>query len=131
MSRVYLDTDILLALLKPRDFHKDFALSVVSSRGRNRCISAISLVELAIVAKRDLGEKDSLGLQARLGQLIPNLRVIPLSQTHVHRSDELRVRYGLGIFDSIHAAICLCEGLEMASTDEAFLRVQGLRMLKP
>jgi predicted nucleic acid-binding protein len=127
---VYVDSDIFYALLKPSDFNRDLAQRIARDSGTAKVTSVMTLVELAIVAKRDLGEPDSLGLKRRIKSLVPRLRILPLTCAQMARSDGLRTRYGLGIFDAVHASVCLEQDGLMASSDEAFDRVAGIRRVK-
>lgn len=123
---IYLDADVLLALIKDKDFNKPYALLVLESK-EEKSTSTITLLELEIVLKREAGNDASINFMNAIKNLINNLKIFEFNSSHFEKSLLLREKHGLGIFDSIHAAICLTEGLKMASTDRAYNLVSGLK----
>lgn len=121
-----MDTDVLYALLKKDDFQKPYALNILRQDDR-KYTSSVTLLELEIVVKRELGDAVSLGLKAWLTRQLPELKILSFTGLHFEKSLELREKYGLGIFDAAHAAICLQEDGVMASTDHVYDRIPGLR----
>lgn len=126
---MYLDVDVLYALLKENDYHKEYALRVARAPGR-KYTSIIALVELEIIVKREISDTMSLSINQIVTRLLPNLKIISLENEHFVKSLELRTKYGLGIFDSLHVAVCLSQDKEIASTDHAFTRIPGLSIVK-
>lgn len=125
---MYLDVDVLYALLKDRDYHKEYAQKVVSEK-EVKVTSSVSLLELEIVVKRELGDAHSLNLTRWVERLVPGLKIIAFSHNQFEKSLELRAKHGLGIFDAVHAAVCLERGGRMASTDKAYARIPGIRIV--
>ncbi|HLD76236.1 MAG TPA: PIN domain-containing protein [Candidatus Norongarragalinales archaeon] len=126
---MYLDADVLYALLKRDDFQKPYALNILQKKDR-KYTSTVTLLELEIVVKRELGDAMSLGLSDWLKRRIPDLRIVPFSRPDFEKSLTLREKYGLGIFDAAHAASCLNDDGVMASTDHVYDRIPGLARVK-
>lgn len=122
---MYLDVDILMALIKERDFHKGYAEYVCSLPGE-KYTSAISLVELEIVIKREINNEMSMNVLEILLRVLPKLRIIPCDKNIFQKSLVLRREYGLGIFDSLHAATALQNDKKIASTDHMYKKVKEL-----
>ncbi len=126
---MYLDVDVLYALLKEKDFHREYAERIASSKG-GKVTSSVSLLELEIVVKRELGDEKSLEIDEWARKIVPGISILAFTEKQFKKSLELRKKFGLGIFDSVHAAVCLEKGGQMASTDRAFDRVPGIRRVK-
>ena len=126
---MYLDVDVLYALVKEKDFHREYAERIAASKGA-KLTSSVSLLELEIVVKRELGDEKSMDIGKWVGVLIPGLGIEAFSEKQFESSLALRKKFGLGIFDSVHAAVCLENGGLMASTDRAFARIPGIRIVK-
>lgn len=127
---MYIDSDLIFALLKPSDRHAFFAKSIISSQDP-LYTSIVTLLELEIVAKRELSDYLSQNILDLVYEKIPNLSVLPFYGASFAKSLELRKKFALGIFDSIHAAVALSKDKKIASTDTAFDRVSGLNLTSP
>jgi len=68
-----------------------------------------------------------------LGRLrrIRNLEILPSTADVLEKAVELRKASTLGIFDSIHAAVCLSKREKLVSTDPIFDGVKGLVRIDP
>ncbi|MBI4043511.1 MAG: PIN domain-containing protein [Candidatus Diapherotrites archaeon] len=127
---MYVDSDVLFALLKPNDRHYSFAAYVCALKDRFYC-SAAALMEVEIVVKREISDYASQHVLEALKQKMPSLNIVSLDQKTFLKSQELRQQLGLGIFDSIHAATALAKDKRMASTDHIFDHVRGLECIRP
>ncbi len=127
---MYLDTDILIALLFPDDHLHDFALEVLHHDERPYT-SSLALVEIGFVFEKRMKGLPSARVLDELRTLIPHLEVLPLAEPVVSQGFALRETYGLTLFDSIHVATCLSRDAHIASSDRAFQRVQGLVVYAP
>lgn len=127
---MYLDTDVIYALLKPSDRHFAFAKKIVSS---NETIysSVVMTLELELIVKREISDYLSQNILDAVLKKVPALSIVPLDKKIFAKSLELRQVFGLGIFDSLHAATALFHDKKIASTDEAFDRIAGLKRIKP
>ena len=124
----YLDAGVLYALMKERDFNKPYAEKIASLKTK-KCTSAVTLLELEIVIKREISNSLSLGVSKWARRAVPGLKIIPLTSGQFEKSLHLRLDYGLGIFDAVHAAAALDAGGEIASTDRVFDRIPGLKRI--
>lgn len=125
---MYVDTDILYALLKPNDRHLEFAKKILASN-EAPCTSAITLVELEIVVKRELSDFLSQNILDAVLEVAPSLKILELNQKILKKSLELRQKFGIGVYDSIHAATAIAKGKKIASTDHIFDRIKELKRI--
>lgn len=88
------------------------------------------LVELEIVVKRELSDEMSKHTHQIFMEKFQKVKIMPFNEKIYKKSQELRKRFDLGVFDSIHAATALLEDGKIASTDSAYDRVQGLTRTK-
>lgn len=126
---MYLDSDVLYALMKKDDHQRPYALKVVQQQTR-KYTSTVTLLELEIMVKRELGDALSLAVSKWIKKLLPDLKVVSFSSNDFEKSLQLREKYGLGIFDAAHAATCLNNDGVMASTDHIYDRIPGLLRVK-
>ena len=122
---MYVDTVLLVAILKPNDRHKSFSEQIINSK-ENLYTSAATLIELEIVVKREISDFLSKSILTIIAEKIPRLKIIPFDQKTLQKSLELRKKYELGIYDSIHAATCLLKDKKIASTDHIFDKIPGI-----
>lgn len=125
---MYLDVDVLLALIKERDFHKEYALKVCSLL-EEKYTSVISLVELEIVIKREMSDLMSMEISKIIEKILPDLKLVACDKKIFEKSLELRKKFGLGIFDSLHAATALQGDKRIASTDRVYKRINELKII--
>ncbi|MFA5246851.1 MAG: PIN domain-containing protein [Candidatus Micrarchaeia archaeon] len=126
---MYLDVVVLFALVKKEDYNKPYAERITAMKGE-KMTSTAALLELELVTNRELGPEVAMKLDEWLVEKFPKLKIVDFNHRHFQKSLELRKKYGLGILDSLHAAICLDKKQPIASTDIAFDRVPGLARIK-
>ena len=126
---MYADTDVIYALIRPGDRHREYAERMLNIREKIYT-SAITIVELEIVIKREISDELSKTAVNLAKIKIPTLKILPLGEKTLKSAEQLRKRYGLGIFDSIHAAAALEADGRIASTDEIYDRISGLKRLE-
>ena len=127
---MYIDLDIVYAMLKPDDRHNHFAKVITASKEKKYSSIAL-LIELEIILKRDFGENESLNSKILLDKTIPGLKILEINSDIFEKSLSIRAEYGLGIFDSLHAASCLANDGRIASTDHAYDKITGITRVKP
>lgn len=125
---MYLDVDLIYALIKKGDRHFELAKETVS-RKEEIYTSIVSFVELEILIKREISNELSMNLQGIVKEKIPRLKIRGLDLKIFELSLQLRRKFGLGIFDSIHAATALTHDKRIASTDRIYERIKGLKKI--
>ncbi|MBI4450808.1 PIN domain-containing protein [Candidatus Woesearchaeota archaeon] len=113
---MYLDTDVLLALLKDRDWLKPH-ISQKLLHGAST--SVLNILEAEIVMQRE-GERDTV---LAVGPAVRrhHIAVLPVDDATMILSEELLAAHEtLSLFDSVHAALCLRRKLTMYSTDHIY-----------
>ncbi len=127
---MYVDADVIFAVLKPNDRHLDFARKIINSKEK-LYTSTVTFVELEIVLKRELSDFLSQNVLTLVLEKIPVLEIIHFDKKILDKSLELRKQFGVGIFDSIHAATALLYDKKIASSDHIFDRINSLKRIKP
>ena len=126
---MYLDTDIILAIVKPSDWLKDAVekkLKVLSDLKT----SVFTLVEAEIVLNREASRELALSVLDKVKE--QNIRPLALTEEMLTKSVELLRKYPkLNIFDSIHIACAICEGEPILSTDSLFDEIEEIEKVDP
>jgi predicted nucleic acid-binding protein len=124
---MYLDTDIVLALVKKDDWLKNY---VNLSQLRPACTSVFTVVEARIVLEREYGRREALQVLPTVKKL--GITIMSLDSDVIEKSQELLQRYPqLNIFDSIHAAYALVRNEILVSTDHIFSQIAGVQWKDP
>lgn len=115
---LYLDTDAVLALVKPADWLKEAALS--KTRGQRRLrTSALTVVEAQLVLERD-GEREA-ALDFAKNVRGRGIGLLPLTSKVVAEADRLRAQVPvLHVFDGYHLATAKLNGETILSSDKLF-----------
>ena len=126
-----LDTVVLFAALSEADPRHERAVYHVGKLGEEGYyVSATALVELDIVLKsRGFSHEERMEIFALLAADYPHARVSPLSPMTFYVAAKVEEEHGLDYFDACVAAEALLLDGIVVSTDEAFDRVAGLRMI--
>ncbi len=127
-----IETDIILALVSSRDKHHREAVEIIRSI-KSLKISPYALVEL-----------DFLILSGKLEVKIPvfyeafskmlsyyDIEIIKPNPKHLTKGWELREKYGLTYFDSLHASVALIENETLISYDKRYIGLRELNYLTP
>ncbi|GAB6946987.1 hypothetical protein JCM16161A_11170 [Vulcanisaeta sp. JCM 16161] len=133
-----IDTDILIAHLKDRDWLKDVAdrllLRIVNGDFGEVLVSREVIHEMYYVLRRvGLNNREILNKVGALTS-IPNLKWVPTTVDIDLMALALMDQYGLtSIFDAYNAATCLLydKDRKIISTDNAYDRVLGLSRIDP
>lgn len=124
---VYLDTDVILALIKKSDWLRPH---VSLAKIKKPVTISLTIVEAELVTEREMGRKDSIEIADKVHKL--KIRVEPLTDKIIVKSNELRKKYeNLNIFDSMHAAACLMLKENIISTDHVFDQIEGVKRIDP
>ena len=127
-----IETDLLLAASSPRDAHHGEAVRLLRSGSPLR-LSPYSLVELDLLVPSGRIRVVLPDFYVHLGEVLEfyGVAIPPPRARHLAVAWDLRRRYGLTYFDSLHAATALVEGEAIASYDSSYARVEGLKYLHP
>ena len=123
---MYLDTDIVLALIKKDDWLKPFVnLKKIS----NPVISAAVLIELELVINREYGKDKVEGLIKEVKNL--KIKSEPISSDVIYKSAELMKKYNMTTFDAIHASYCILNKEKILSSDTIFDSIKDIKRIDP
>lgn len=127
------ELDLLIALVNPEDKLHDLASEIFErvSKGelKDLRIAASALLEYELILRsRGYDEKS---IREDLGAFRKLARDVPITSEVIVIASELRERYDLTYFDSLHAATALIYDGSIASSDRDYERVKGLRLLDP
>jgi predicted nucleic acid-binding protein len=124
---MYLDTDIILALIKKDDWLKKYInfLKIDSPK-----TSSISIIEARLVLLRESSRIDAISVYSKIKKL--NIEIIPIDEKTIQKSQELLEKYSsLGIFDSIHAASSIVNNEFLLSSDNIFNEIREIKHINP
>ena len=126
-EQMYLDTDIILALIKEEDWLKKY---VHFSQLQCPQTSVFTIVEARIVLLREYSRKEALSVLPQIKKL--NVQLLPLEQQIIEKSQELLATYPqLNIFDAVHAASAMIHNEIIVSTDSVYQKIVGLKRKDP
>ncbi len=124
---MYLDTDIILALVKKEDWLKRYVDFDSLQPART---SVFTLIEARLVLEREYSRKEALAVLSTV--LKKNISLLSLDECILKKSQELLEQYiQLNHFDSIHAAFALVHDETLVSTDHIFKAISGLKIQNP
>jgi predicted nucleic acid-binding protein len=126
------ETDVILAAASSRDRHHDVALKVLQ-RAKPLLLSPFSLIELDLLVSSGRIQAVLPGFYRALEGLLMyyGIDVPPPQPLHLERASELRPKYGLSYFDSLHAAVAVSAGATLISFDRRYANVEGLAYIHP
>jgi predicted nucleic acid-binding protein len=123
----YLDTDIILALIKDDDWLKNY---VSISNLRPACTSVFTIVEARIVLEREYSKEKALEALDKIKEL--KISLIEFDEKILKKSQELLTDYtNLNNFDAIHVSFALVNDLVIIGTDKVFAKISGLKRKDP
>jgi|SRR3989344_3754998 len=122
---MYLDTDIILALIKDKDWLKQY---INLKKIKNLRTSVLTLVESELVLSREFGRSDIFKVN-KVNDF--KIKILTLDKKIFDLSNKLLKQYNINIFDSIHAAFCLNYKEKILSTDHIFDLVENLERIDP
>lgn len=124
---MYLDTDILLALIKKDDWLKPHTdLKKIKSPKT----SVFAVIEAEIILLREHGRENAISALKDIKR--KNIRVIPLEEKTLKKSIDFLEKYErLNIFDSVHAAYSAINKEKIVSTDNVFDGIEEIEKVDP
>lgn len=130
---VVVETDYILALSSPADERHNEAVRILRRRAGELKLSPYTLIELDLLIRSGRIEVIMPDYYVGLSQLLKfyNIKVVEPDPEHLPIAWRLRSEHGLSYFDSLHAAVAIATRDAIASYDEAYRRVKGLRCIHP
>jgi len=128
------ETDLILAAINTKDPKHREAEEVFDKCLGKLILSPYSLIEIDLLLRSgSIVTSDVYGFWNGIGEMLVHYRVsmfYPKSKYH-SLAYKIRLDYNLSYFDSLHAAIALCENIPIISYDKTYKRVKNLTYLHP
>jgi len=127
------ELDMLIALVNPEDKlheHADrFFEKVARGELRDVRVATSALLEYELTLKsRGYPERD---IREDIVAFKNLLKECPITSEVIVKASELREKYGLTYFDSLHAATAVLADGVIVSSDKDYEKVRGLKAIKP
>ncbi|HLC84622.1 MAG TPA: PIN domain-containing protein [Candidatus Nanoarchaeia archaeon] len=124
---MYLDTDIILALIKQQDWLKPYVRLKDLQPAKT---STLTIVEARIVLLREYSRKEALDALKKVKDF--GIQILPLDEKVMQKSQELmHTHEKLQIFDAIHAACAIIHNETLVSTDSIYQDINEVHQHNP
>jgi len=131
---VLIETDIIISLVRRNDKQHYNTLKILEKYRRELLLSPYSLSELDLLIWSDTFRVKNKELFFKLlSETIKfyNVDVVKPRTLHVAKAYELRLKYGLSFFNSLHAATAIIEKTPLLSYDRTYGKVKELNYINP
>ena len=127
-----IETDMILALASSTDKHHNEAVKIIREIRPLR-LSPYALIELDLLVLSGKFEVRVPDFYENLSETLQyyNLEIIKPNPRHLARGQELRRKYNLTYFDSLHASTAIVENEILISYDKIYSNVKELKYLTP
>jgi len=130
-----IELDMLIALVNREDDHHKIASKIFNavSQGeiKNVAVAASALIEYELILRSRGYRDEEIAADIRAFTSIEGMKEAPLTSEIILRALDLRVKYQLTYFDSLHAATATLWDGVIISVDKAYLRVRELKAVAP
>ena len=117
---MYLDTDIILALIKDDDWLKQY---VDIDKLHPAKTSTFTILEARIVLQREYSREIALDVLSNVRSL--KIDILEIDEKIISKSQELIERYSkLNMFDAVHAACAIVNNEILVGTDNVFNSIE-------
>ena len=124
---MYLDTDILLAVVKPEDWLKPHINLKKFSELKT---SVFAIVEAELILEREYGRNETTALLEKIKKA--KIKIESITEAVIEKNLEFLQNYPkLTIFDSVHAGFCYTHGEKILSTDHIYDSVKEIERIDP
>ena len=126
--------DLILAAINIRDPKHREAENVFNKYLGKLTLSPYSLVEIDLLLKSgSIVTRDVYSFWDGIGKMLMHYRIFILQPKPKYHSlaYDVRLKHSLSYFDSLHAAIAMCEKVPIISYDAMYKRVRNLTYLHP
>lgn len=124
---MYLDTDIILALIKKEDWLKKYVSGLDLKEAKT---STFTIIEARIVLEREYSREEANSALKKIKDF--KIEIVSVDEKTLLKSQELIEKYHtLGIFDSIHVASAIVNKEKLVSTDNIFSEISEIIQINP
>ena len=123
------ETDFIIASINRRDPLHSYSMRILE-RKSELLLSPYSIVELDVLVRSgNIRLKNYAMFFKDLDGFLSyhDIGILSDKASYHAKAEELRSRYGLTYFESLHASVALIEGLTIISSDTVYGRVENLR----
>jgi len=130
-----IELDMMIAFVNASDHLHRVAVElfrkIAAGELRDGAIPTSAYIEYELLLKSRGYDRRAIEGDIEAFRRLPNLGEVHLSSDIILEASKLRADYSLTYFDSLHAASALLYDGMIISVDEAYRRVEGLRVLDP
>ena len=124
---MYLDTDIVLALIKKEDWLKEH---VHKLNLKDEKTSALTVIEARIVLDREYSEEDAKNALSKIKAM--KIEILSVDEEVIEKSQKLIEEYSdIGMFDAVHVACAIIHNEIIISTDNFFKQIKEITVKDP
>lgn len=124
---MYLDTDIILAIIKKEDWLKKY---VSFKKIKSPKTSVLNVLEARLVLVREYSRKDAIDAFKKIKE--KRIQILEIDEKIIKKSQELMEKYSsLNMFDAVHAASAIINNEVLLSTDSVFDLIQEVNKADP
>ena len=130
-----IELDMLIAFVNRLDkLHKiadNLFKRIVSGEIRDIKVATSAYLEYEIILRSKGYKEIEIRKDLNAFRGIPNLGESPLTLNVILKASEIREKYGLTYFDSLHGATAMLYDGKIISSDKAYEGVNGLKAINP
>lgn len=130
-----IEVDMLIAFVNVLDKYHKIASRlmdrIVSGKIRNVKVAASAYLEYELILRSRGYSEEDIREDLYCFKKLANLGEVPLTIDVLLKASELREKYGLTFFDSLHGATALLLDGMIISVDEDYGKVEGLKVVNP
>jgi len=130
-----IELDMLLAFVNRADSLHEKAsklfTKIVKGEMLNVKVAASAYLEYNLILRSKGYADEDVYQDVMMFKTIPNLGEIPLTSNIILEASNLRRKYGLTFFDSLHAASATIHDKEIISLDTAYANIKELKLTDP
>lgn len=130
-----IELDMLIAFVNKADKLHSIAVKlfnkVASGLLDNVAVPVSAYMEYELILRSRGYSEETISDDIKAFKHIRNLDEIPLTSNIIVTASEIRMRYGLTYFDSLHAASALQYDKTIISVDKAYRKILGLQTIDP
>ena len=129
-----IETDFLISLVRENDRHHIRTLKILEKFREHIKLSPYTLAELDLLVWSNTFKVKDKELFFKLLEETLNYYTIETLKpkfTHVAKAYELREKYSLSFFDSLHAAVANIENIPLLSYDKTYSKIEEIKYVNP